>query len=50
LGDSAALRAKMGAAARRTVEERYCTEVVAASFAHAIKSSLGVNGSTATAE
>jgi glycosyltransferase involved in cell wall biosynthesis len=38
-----ALRTKIGAAARRTVEERYSADVVAAKFASAIKTSLDAN-------
>jgi glycosyltransferase involved in cell wall biosynthesis len=40
LGESADLRASLGAAGRRTVEEHYSADVVAAKFAQAVKSSL----------
>jgi glycosyltransferase involved in cell wall biosynthesis len=47
LAESAAFRKKMGAAGRRTVEQRYSAEVVAAKFASAIRTTLGLEGSRA---
>jgi glycosyltransferase involved in cell wall biosynthesis len=41
LADSRALRAKLGAAARATVEQHYSAEVVAAQLARAIRKTLG---------
>jgi glycosyltransferase involved in cell wall biosynthesis len=41
LADSKELRARMGAAARATVEERYSAQVVAAQLADAIRATLG---------
>ena len=40
LSDSAELRARVGAAGRRTIEERYSSEVVAATFARAVRRTL----------